>query len=282
MLDAEEAEHSGAENSNHIIGLTAIARMLRYGVSAVPAAPVICSGGVVCARLDAFVLALQQVQGARSLEGILGGNVVALVSRSTLVAKIVLLILLVFSIVSWSIILYKLWSFRRIGRQTARFLDVFRRSTKFSEVQAVCQSLADSPLVGIFQAGYAELNAQLRQGGASAEAGASPGPRRRRPTLEEPGRRSTARCCARRRSRSTSSRRRVTVPGHDGQHHAVHRPVRDGVGHHERRSRASAQAGSTNLGVVAPGIAEALIATAAGLFAAIPAVYFYNHLTTNA
>ena len=37
--------------------------------------------------------------------------------------------------------------------------------------------------------------------------------------------------------------------------------------------------GSTNLGVVAPGIAEALIATAAGLFAAIPAVYFYNHLT---
>ena len=37
--------------------------------------------------------------------------------------------------------------------------------------------------------------------------------------------------------------------------------------------------GSTNLAVVAPGIAEALVATAAGLFAAIPAVYFYNHLT---
>ena len=37
--------------------------------------------------------------------------------------------------------------------------------------------------------------------------------------------------------------------------------------------------GSTNLGVVAPGIAEALVATAAGLVAAIPAVYFYNHLT---
>ena len=38
--------------------------------------------------------------------------------------------------------------------------------------------------------------------------------------------------------------------------------------------------GSSSLGVVAPGIAEALIATAAGLFAAIPAVYFYNHLTS--
>ena len=39
------------------------------------------------------------------------------------------------------------------------------------------------------------------------------------------------------------------------------------------------QTGSTNLGVVAPGIAEALVATAAGLFAAIPAVYFYNLLS---
>jgi biopolymer transport protein TolQ len=38
--------------------------------------------------------------------------------------------------------------------------------------------------------------------------------------------------------------------------------------------------GSTDLSVVGPGIAEALIATAIGLFAAIPAVYFYNHFTT--
>jgi biopolymer transport protein TolQ len=37
--------------------------------------------------------------------------------------------------------------------------------------------------------------------------------------------------------------------------------------------------GSTNLAIVAPGISEALVATAAGLFAAIPAVYFYNHFT---
>ena len=43
------------------------------------------------------------------------------------------------------------------------FLDVFRRSNKFSEVQAVCRSLGDSPLVGLFQSGYAELTAQLRQ-----------------------------------------------------------------------------------------------------------------------
>ncbi len=50
---------------------------------------------------------------------------------------------------------------------------MFRRSNKFSEVQAVCRSLGESPLVGLFQAGYAELTAQLRQ---SAPADASRGP----------------------------------------------------------------------------------------------------------
>src|SRR5437588_710183 len=61
-----------------------------------------------------------------------------------------------------SIILYKIWVFRRSQRHSVNFLDVFRRSNKFSEVQAVCRSLGDSPLVGLFQAGYAELTAQLR------------------------------------------------------------------------------------------------------------------------
>ena len=67
------------------------------------------------------------------------------------------------SVASWAIILYKLWIFRRSERQSSSFLDVFRRSNKFSEVQAVCNSLRESPLVGLFQSGYAELTAQLRR-----------------------------------------------------------------------------------------------------------------------
>ena len=51
-------------------------------------------------------------------------------------------ILILFSIVSWGIILYKLWAFSRAERQSAAFLDVFRRSSKFSEVQAVCKTSA--------------------------------------------------------------------------------------------------------------------------------------------
>ena len=62
---------------------------------------------------------------------------------------------------------------------------MFRRSNKFSEVQAVCRSLGDSPLVGLFQSGYAELTAQLRQTQAPESAAASnPRAAAARPTLK--------------------------------------------------------------------------------------------------
>ena len=85
-------------------------------------------------------------------------------------------ILLIFSAVSWGIILYKFWTFRRAERQTSTFLSVFRKSSKFSEVQAVCPTLTESPLVGLFQSGYAELNAQLRhrRAGRPGQAGGRP------------------------------------------------------------------------------------------------------------
>ena len=98
-----------------------------------------------------------------------GDGVVDLVLRSGPAAKFVLLILLVFSVVSWGIILHKLWYLRRVQKQTATFRDIFRRSSKFSEVQAVCRTFEQSPLVGIFQAGYAELNTQLKQAGPGDE-----------------------------------------------------------------------------------------------------------------
>ena len=63
---------------------------------------------------------------------------VRLIADASPLAKVVLLVLLLFSAASWGIILYKIWTFRRAERQTASFLGVFRKSSKFSEVQAVC------------------------------------------------------------------------------------------------------------------------------------------------
>src|SRR4029453_6467020 len=90
-------------------------------------------------------------------------DIVRLVLDSSWLSLGVLSILLLFSAISWGITLYKLAGYRPASRQTSTFLDVFRKSSKFSEVQAVCPSLKDSPLVGLFQAGYSELNSQLRQ-----------------------------------------------------------------------------------------------------------------------
>jgi biopolymer transport protein TolQ len=223
-----------------------------------------------------FVLLLQ-AEGGAAPEGP-SSTILALVARSNSVSKVVLLILALFSVVSWSIILYKLWTFRRSDRQSGSFLEVFRRSKKFSDVQAVCRSLGESPLVGLFQAGYAELTAQLRQHTPNgAAAGANPGPPATRPTLKSLA--AVDRALLRASAVEVNKlERRIpflattasiapfiglfgTVWGIMGAFQSI------------------GQTGSTNLGVVAPGIAEALVATAAGLFAAIPAVYFYNHLS---
>jgi biopolymer transport protein TolQ len=212
-----------------------------------------------------------QVQGGPP-ETAAGQDVLHLVARSTPVAKAVLLVLILFSIASWAVILYKLWTFSRAQRHSAAFLDVFRRSSKFSEVQAVCKTLAESPLVGIFQAGYAELNMQLRQGG-NPQPAASPAPRpvlKSLPALDRALLRASGIELNKLESKLTLLATTASITPYIGLFGTVWGIMASfqGIG----------ATGSTNLAIVAPGIADALIATAAGLFAAIPAVYFYNHL----
>src|SRR4029077_16720899 len=111
-------------------------------------------------RTLGFPLALLvQAQGGAAPQGA-GTSIISLIAGLGPVAQLVLLTLAVLSVISWSIILQKLWTFQRSARQTSQFLDVFRRSQKFSEVQAVCKSVSHSPLVGLFQSGYTELTAQ--------------------------------------------------------------------------------------------------------------------------
>jgi biopolymer transport protein TolQ len=222
------------------------------------------------------VALLLQAQGDAVLGGGTNTSVITLVASSSPVAKTVLLILGFASIVSWSIVLYKLWTFRRAERQTSTFLDVFRRSNKFSEVQSVCRSLADCPLVGLFQAGYSELTAQLRQPQAP-EAAALSGTAAPRPTLKS--------LTSIDRALMRASVVEVNKLEHRIPFLATTASIAPFVGLFGTvwgimtAFQSIGQTGSTNLGVVAPGIAEALITTAAGLFAAIPAVYFYNHLS---
>ena len=221
--------------------------------------------------LGSLVLALQVQDGAAPIAGS-ATDVVRVIAESTPINQAVLAILLLFSIASWAIIVAKLLSFRRSQAQSARFLDVFRKSSKFSEVQAVCSTLEASPLDGVFQAGYAELNAQFRV--TAAPAGTAPA----RPMLKS----LTAVDRALLRAATTELNKlekRMTFLATTASITPFIGLFGTVVGIMIAFDRIGTT-GSTNLAVVGPGITEALVATAAGLFAAIPAVYFYNHLTT--
>jgi biopolymer transport protein TolQ len=220
--------------------------------------------------LGAFVLALQ-VQDAAPPAG--SFDVVEIVRSSTPINQAVLAILVLFSIASWAIIFFKSLEYRKVERQTRTFLEVFRKSAKFSEVSAVCPSLPETPLAGIFQTGYAELNAQFRAAGGQSNPHANPG----RPILKSLD--AVDRALIRASTAEVSKlERRVTflatvasVSPYIGLFGTV-------IGIMIAFNRIGAT-GSTNLAIVAPGISEALIATAMGLFAAIPAVLAYNHFT---
>jgi biopolymer transport protein TolQ len=227
--------------------------------------------------LGSFYLAL-------SLQGEGGGvegsrpTILDLVLNASPLSQAVLVILALLSIISLSIVLFKHWTFWRAARQTASFLDVFRRSNKFSEVQAVCRSLGESPLVGLFQAGYAELTAQLRQATPNGETPAgSPRPAAPRPTLKSL---TAVDRALMRASVVEVNKLEKRIPflattasiapfiGLFGTVWGIMMAFQ-GIG----------ATGSTSLGVVSQPIADALIATAGGLAVAIPAVYFYNSLT---
>lgn len=220
--------------------------------------------------LGSFALALQEPPGAAPEAG--GTDVLTLIANASLPVQAVILLLVVFSVVSWGIILYKQWQFRRAERQSTAFLDVFRKSSKFSEVQAVCRTLGESPLVSLFQAGYAELTAQLRT--PQGERPANPAGR---PTLKS--------FDALDRALLRAAGIEVNKLEHRVMFLATTANITPFIGLFGtvygimNAFQEIGQVGSTNLAVVAPGIAEALVATAMGLFAAIPAVYFYNLLT---
>ena len=224
--------------------------------------------------LGSLVLALQLQGDGTSPAG--SGDVIRLIADTTPLNQAVLAILVFFSIVSWAIILQKTWSFRRSQRDTTRFLDVFRRSSKFSEVQAVCPSLPATPLVGVFQAGYAEINAQFRATNPAATTPAPPATAAR-PLLKslDGVDRALIRAAT---NEITKLERRMTFLATTASVTPFIGLFGTVVGIMIAFQRIGAT-GSTNLAIVAPGISEALIATAAGLFAAIPALVFYNHFT---
>ena len=182
-------------------------------------------------------------------------------------AMVVLLLLLLFSLLSWTIIVRKWLTFRELSQKSEEFVDFFRKSARLSEVGSACEQHRGTPLSGIFSAGYQELNAQIRTVQQQ-----NPD----HPFLTERHmagiQRALQRACAAELSMLEKNMSWLATTGSVTPFIGLFGTVIgiisafQGLGF-ERT--ASIQA-------VAPGISEALWATAAGLFAAIPAVIAYN------
>ncbi|MFB3918090.1 MAG: MotA/TolQ/ExbB proton channel family protein [Terriglobales bacterium] len=185
----------------------------------------------------------------------IGGEVVNLVTQSGFVAKLVLGILLFFSILSWAIILSKWGTFRRARVQSGRFLRAFRKAQRLQDIAAVAEQFEPSPLVQVFRGGYEELR---RQGNPGLRATA----------IERSCRIATSEELTRLERKMPWLATTGAVTPFIGLFGTVWGIIDafHGLG----------TAGAATLRAVAPGISEALITTAAGLFAAIPAVIAYN------
>src|SRR5437764_4000773 len=94
-----------------------------------------------------------------------GGEIVDMISNTGAVAKLVLLALLAFSLISWAIILTKWSLLRRARTQSGRFVRAFRKAQRLQDIAAVADQFKPSPLVAVFDGGYEEYRRQTTASG---------------------------------------------------------------------------------------------------------------------
>ncbi len=207
-----------------------------------------------------------------ALPGYAGGDVFDMILRASAFSKVILFVLFAFSVASWAIIFERWWFIRGEERRSSAFLQNLRRAESPSSLRRATRTRLDNPFARVFEKAMSQL-----EGNPGPEADPLSA------TLDKPA--------AARRAVSTESLQR-----------SMEQAIIDEIAVLERNLGFLATTGSTcpfigllgtvwgvmsafmsmgregsaSLAVVAPGIAEALIVTAAGLFAAIPAVIGYN------
>jgi biopolymer transport protein TolQ len=191
----------------------------------------------------------------------IGGEIVNLLWQSGPVAKLVLVILLAFSIFSWAIIVSKWGLFRRAQTQSARFIRAFRKAQRLQDIATVADQFKPSPLVTVFEGGFEEFRRQAASGTPAD---------RKIVAIQRATQIATSEELTRLERRLPWLATTGAVTPFIGLFGTVWGIIDafHGLG----------TAGAATLRAVAPGISEALITTAMGLFAAIPAVIFYNIL----
>lgn len=192
-------------------------------------------------------------------------SVFKLILEADLIVQGVLLGLVMMSLISWAIIIQKFFRLRSASRQSARFLDVFWASKRLDVVYEKAGKFRKSPVAEVFKAGYQEL-AKITAGGGKQDDATE--------NLERTLRRA-------RSVEATTLERYVTFLGTTGSTAPFIGLFGTVWGIMRAFGKLEGAGGAATIQVVGPDIAHALIATAVGLFAAIPAVIAYNYFNAS-
>ena len=198
-------------------------------------------------------------------------DIVQMIIHSGPMVKFILLLLFFFSFTSWAIIFMKLRLLKKCRDENRIFLEFFSSSREISKVYIEAKIFKFSPLAKILRAGYAEFN-------RSKTAQGNPGENNvillQQPIMDNVHR-AVRTVLSNQNSRLEKGLTFLATTGNTAPFIGLYGTVWGIM----TSFRSIGLKGSASLAVVAPGIAEALIATAAGLAAAIPAVIAYNYFT---
>jgi biopolymer transport protein TolQ len=209
--------------------------------------------------------------------GGINGDILKLIADSGALVKIVLLLLLGFSVLSWAVILERYRALRRAETATEAFLAELDGERRLSDLRDRAARFRTSPLVPIFSAAFKELTSAVSEGVSRFRGSAAIPPEARDQILAR----------VRRRLEESAAAEADRLDRHLG-FLATTGSVTPFIGLFGtvwgimNAFQAIGVTGSANLAAVAPGISEALVTTAAGLAAAIPAVIGYNLLLARA
>jgi biopolymer transport protein TolQ len=199
-------------------------------------------------------------------------SVLTIIQRSGFVAKAVLILLLFFSIVSWAIIADKYFSFRRARRQNGHFYRLFRKTPSFNETATAASRYRHSPFAKMYLIVYNEI---IHHSPSDSSGSAATIKGMQVPVTHERIARAVSKAGLSEASALEKNLSFLATTASATPFIGLFGTVWGIINAFE----AIGAARSTDLSIVAPGIAEALIATAMGLAAAIPAVIGYNYFT---
>jgi len=226
-----------------------------------------------------ITIPLTQTPIGASMGSAFSHDIVQMIFYAGPMVKFVMFILLLFSIISWAIIFMKFRLIHKAKQETLIFLEVFREGKGLNEIYAECKSFKFSPIPLLFRAGYSELRRIRRiQGSLNPEKGNETGgddPSRSQQVIMDNLNRSLKKSTIDQTSRLERAMSFLATTGNTAPFIGLFGTVWGIM----NSFRGIGLTGSANLAVVAPGISEALIATAAGLAAAIPAVVAFNYFT---